>query len=136
MQTNGYQNYFETEVLTADPLHLVRLLYRGAVDSIGDARRYMRTGDVLARSRAITKALLILDELSCSLDHAKGGEFSARLAALYEYIGGLLVAANVNQSSQPLEEAEGLLRPLLEAWQSAEIASEPEPAYAALSCAY
>ena len=57
MRSNGYQNYFDDEVLTANPLQLVQLLYRGALDSIVSARRYLRVGDIRARSRAISRAM-------------------------------------------------------------------------------
>jgi len=34
MPTNRYQDHLEDEILTADPVHLIQLLYRGALDSI------------------------------------------------------------------------------------------------------
>lgn len=116
MRTNGYQNYFDDEVLAADPLKLVQLLYRGALDSIVSARRQLRLGNIHARSRAITKAMLIVAELSRSLNKHAGGELSQNLAELYAYVQQLLIQANSQQQEQPLSQAERLLSTLLEAW--------------------
>lgn len=116
MRNRGYQNYLDHEVLTATPLKLVELLYRGALDSIASARRYLRLGDIRSRSRAIGKATAIVTELSLALDHEKGGELSRNLANLYAYIAKLLIRANAEQIDPPLAEAEQLLSTLVEAW--------------------
>jgi flagellar protein FliS len=117
MRTNRYQNYNEEEILNAGPIRLIQLLYRGALDSIISARRYLKLGDIRARSRAISKAMTIITELALSLDHTAGGDLSKNLAELYAYTQTLLIQANVKQSDPPLAEAERLLSTLLEAWQ-------------------
>jgi flagellar protein FliS len=124
MRTKHYQSYLEDEVLTATPLRLIQLLYRGALDSITSARRYLNLGDIRARSRAISKAVTIVTELSLSLDHAKGGDLSKNLAEVYAYTQTLLIEANVKQSDLPLQEAESLLSTLMEAWQSCPVPQE------------
>jgi flagellar secretion chaperone FliS len=116
MRTKGYQNYFDEEVLGASPLRLVELLYRGALESIAAARRYLKLGDIRARSRAVNKAVEIVTELSLALNHQAGGELSRTLAELYAYTGKLLLDANSQQVDPPLAEAERLLATLLEAW--------------------
>ena len=117
MRTNRYQNYLDDEVLTAQPVRLIQLLYRGALDSITSARRHLKLGDIRARSRAISKAMAIVTELSLSVDHTAGGDLSKNLAELYGYTQNLLIQANVKQCDPPLEEAERLLSTLLEAWE-------------------
>jgi len=116
MRNQGYQNYFDDEVLESNPLKLVELLYRGALDSIAAAKRYLRLGDIGARSRAIGKAMAIVTELSLSLNHQEGGELSRNLADLYGYIERLLIRANIEQCEPPLAEAEKLLSTLLQGW--------------------
>lgn len=118
MSTSTQDAYLESRVLTADPVELVRILYRTAIDRTREARQHLEKGDIPARSKAIFVASQALSELSCSLDHAAGGEFSNRLAQLYEYIVRRLLEANVQQSAEPLNEALGLLTTLSEAWQS------------------
>lgn len=125
MPTNRYQTYVEEEILTADPVQLIQLLYRGALDSITSARRYLKLGDIRARSRAISKAMTIVTELSLSLNHTAGGDLSPKLAELYAYTQTLLIQANVNQSDPPLAEAERLLSTLLDGWQACSPPEKP-----------
>jgi flagellar secretion chaperone FliS len=117
MRNNGYQHYFDNEVLAANPLRLIEMLYGGALDSIADARRHLRSKNIPARARAINKAFRIVAELSRCLNHAAGGDFSLRLAGLYNYILRLLVEANTRQSEALLAEAETLLSTLSVAWK-------------------
>ncbi len=140
----GYQNYVDHEVLTANPVRLVELLYRGALDSIASARRHLASGNIRARSGAIAKAMEIVTELSLSLNQEAGGELSSALAELYAYTETLLIEANARQSDPPLAEAERLLSTLAEAWgKCAQAANGPanapivtREAYQPVSCAY
>jgi flagellar protein FliS len=135
MPINGYKRYFEDEVHEASPVQLVQLLYKGALDSITSARRYLRVRDILARSRAITKALNMVNELSLSLKKDVGGDLSGNLAALYAYVGRLLIRANAEQAEPPLVEAERLLSTLLEGWKACEKAESNELEDQAVGCA-
>ena len=118
MRNHGYQNYFDNEVLAASPLKLIEMLYGAALDSIAAARRHIRRNDILARTRAVNKALRILGELSRCLNYEAGGELSSRLAGLYGYVRQLLIEANTKQIEAPLAEAEGLMSTLLGAWKA------------------
>jgi flagellar protein FliS len=120
--------YLESWVLTADPLELVRILYRLALDSVREALIHLSGGDIAARSKAISKAIDALSELNCSLDHEAGGEVARRLAELYEYMQWRLLQANFEQSETMLGEVAGLLATLLEAWQDVSVEGNPQPA--------
>src|SRR5271170_1151470 len=98
MRLNGYQTYLENEVLSASPLKLIQMLYAAALDSISLARRCVRAGDIRARSRAITKAMRIVTELSRCLNREAGGDLSQNLANVYGYVLRLLIDGNVRQS--------------------------------------
>jgi flagellar secretion chaperone FliS len=118
MRNNGYQNYFDNEVLAASPLKLIQMLYGAALDSIAAARRHVRQKDIRARTRAINKAIGIVTELSQCLNHESGGALSRNLAGLYAYVLRLMLEANTKQIEAPLAEAEGLLSTLAEAWNA------------------
>ncbi len=111
-----HNQYLEAEVMNADPIKLVRLLYRGAIDAVVVARRHLASGAIRERSRSIIKAWEILLELTQSLDHSKGGDLSRNLASLYTYMQTRLMEANSKQADGPLKEVEGLLNTLLEGW--------------------
>jgi flagellar protein FliS len=121
-----YNNYLETEVLNADPIHLVGILYRAAIASVGAARYQLQAGEIRERSRSIARAEKLIHELTFSLDYERGGKLSQSLASLYTYMQGRLIEANTKQIAPPLAEVEQLLSTLLEAWS----AIRPQPAYA------
>jgi flagellar protein FliS len=93
------------------------MLYQACSTAVGDARRYLAEGEILARSRSISKACDILLELTGSLDHERGGELSGRLGQLYGYMSARLVEANFQQRDSVLAEVAGLLATLQEAWE-------------------
>jgi flagellar protein FliS len=120
MRSNAHQNYLENEVLTAEPLKLVVLLYQGALDSIAAARWAREAGNRPAYSKSVSKALAIVWELNRSLDMNAGGDVSAQLARLYSYIRNRLLDAN-----RSFAETERLLSTLLEAWRQCEPKEAP-----------
>ena len=126
LTATAYDNYLESEILSADPVELVALLYRACLESLGAARRCLYDGDIPGRVRSITKASAILAELTCSLDRENGGEIAENLAELYDYLQRLILDANFKQLDTPLAEAEELLTTLYEGWAACgrEIAQE------------
>ena len=54
-----------------------------------------------------------------TLDHEVGGELAARLEQLYIYLIDEYIAANINSSAKPLENALGILTTLRNAWVQA-----------------
>ena len=127
MRPYTYESYMEAEILSADPLKLVCLLYHGALSAIEAARQALAAGDIRGRSHAITKAQKIVNELAMSLDQKKGGALSKELVELYDYVLRLLLEANTKQVDPPLAEAGSLLRTLLEAWEKCAAAPASEP---------
>lgn len=113
-----HDHYLEYEVLSADPVKLVRMLYRAAVEAVSAARAHLRKGAVRERSRQITRAMRIMHELLRSLDRESGGEIAASLAGLYAYMTERLIRANAQQIDAPLAEVERLLATLLDGWSS------------------
>jgi len=116
--------YLESKILTADPLELVRMLYRAARDATHNASVHLAAGRIAERSRQISKAHAILSELSVSLDHARGGSLSHSLAELYDYMQRRLLEANLRQKTEPLGEVESLLATLLAGWDQIRTAPE------------
>ena len=132
-----YAKYLESEVLSADPVKLIDMLYRGALDAVAAARLHLRERQIQERSRKIVKAFEILHELSRSLDQEKGGDISRRLADLYAYMQMRLMNANTEQSEKPLIEVENLLTVLYEAWRTVPqgSAQPTDSEYSPLGCA-
>ena len=113
---NAYQAYTEGTVYSNNPMQLITALYEAGISSVQEAQRCLASGDIMARSAAVTKGVNILSELLVSLNHEKGGDISQNLQRLYGYMQQRLLEAHMKKTAGPLAEVEGLLKTLLEAW--------------------
>jgi flagellar protein FliS len=136
MAYSNYGKYLETEVYSADPVKLVCMLYRGAIEATGAARCHLKDRQIRERSREIMRAVEILRELTRALDPQY--EISRSLRDLYAYMQTRLIDANARQIDEPLAEVERLLSTLLEGWKAVVPASPPvaPEAYQPMSCTY
>lgn len=122
----------ETGVIAASPHKLIVMLFEGAITSINNATAHMKTGDFAAKGRAITKAVLIIDEgMRASLDKKAGGEIAANLDSLYAYIIQCLMRGNLRNDQVLLDEALTLLTDLKSAWDAIGNAGAPQQQAAA-----
>jgi len=113
---NGISTYFDFSILSADPMELVRLLYRGAIDAVESARQHLRDGKIAERSAQLTKAGAIIAHLTCSVREEADPALANRLIGLYSYMQRRLMRGNIEQADGPLAEVSQLLSTLLEAW--------------------
>ncbi|HUS07006.1 MAG TPA: flagellar export chaperone FliS [Bryobacteraceae bacterium] len=128
----------ESEIHSADPVKLIAILYRAAVEAVGAARSHLAAGNIELRTKAVNKVIAILTELTTCLDREKGGDIANHLGELYDYIGRRVLEANCRQIDAPLAEVESLLVTLLDAWQNCSpcYAEVPPSGYAPLVCSY
>ncbi|CAJ0706881.1 MULTISPECIES: flagellar export chaperone FliS [Ralstonia] len=121
----------ETSVVDANPHRLIAMLFEGARAAINLASAAMQRGDVLAKVRAIDKAISIIGQgLQASLDHQRGGEIAVQLNNLYDYMLRRLLLANANNDLTILAEVDALLVPLQDAWLAIGQAGQPAAAAA------
>lgn len=123
----------ETGVVAASPHKLIVMLFEGAIVAINNAKTHMQAGQFEDKGKAITKAVLIVDEgMRASLDKKAGGDIAANLDALYGYIIQCLMRANLRNDQALLDESLGLLTDLKMAWDeignTAPQAQAPAPA--------
>ena len=120
----------ETGVIAASPHKLIVMLFEGAIVAINNAKAHMLAGQFEEKGRAVTKAVLIVDEgMRASLDKKAGGEIAANLDALYGYIIQCLMRANLRNEPALLDEALMLLTDLKTAWDA--IGNTAQPAQSA-----
>lgn len=117
---NAYKKVgVESKVIAADPHQLISLLFQGALESIAKAKDGILRKDTEAKGKAISKAIAIIGEgLHSSLNKKAGGELAQNLSALYDYMVRRLVDANIHSDIAILDEVDGLLAGLAEAWDS------------------
>lgn len=139
MAYTNYDRYLEEEVLTAEPMKLVNMLYRAAIESVQAARRHLAAGEIRERSQKIVKTWKIVHELRQSLDD-RGGEMTRSLRDLYIYMQGRLLEANARQEDAPLADVENLLTTLHQGWQAAAASvtagTGQAESYEPVSCTY
>jgi flagellar protein FliS len=127
----------ETGVVAASPHQLIVMLFEGAIAAINAAGVHMKAGAFEQKGKAITKAVLIVEEgMRASLDKKGGGEIAANLDSLYAYINQCLMRANVRNDQALLDEALGLLTDLKSAWDAIGKSGAPAQASAPRPSAY
>jgi len=94
------------------------MLFDGAQAAIRAARIHIQAGNTAEKGKSISKALDIVNNgLVAALDQEQGGEIAERLASLYDYIARLLLAANLRNDEESLNQAERLLEDIASAWR-------------------
>lgn len=115
----------QTGAMSASPHKLITMLYDGARAAIARAKFHLDNGEIVARGNAISKAIDIVDNgLRAVLDHEAGGEISASLESLYEYMVRRLMLANLHSDSAMLDEVDRLLENLASAWAQIDESSQ------------
>ena len=92
------------------------MLFEGAVQAVQEALSAHRSGDILARGNAVTKAVQILGELRFSLRRDVAPQYCDTLSGLYGYLQNRLIQAHAEKSESMLEEALRLIQTLLDGW--------------------
>ncbi|EHG7583725.1 MULTISPECIES: flagellar export chaperone FliS [Citrobacter] len=108
----------ESGVMSANPHQLIEMLFDGANSALVRARLFLEQGDLVAKGEALSKAINIIDNgLKAGLDLENGGDIAANLSDLYDYMIRRLLLANLRNDSQAIEEVEGLLGNIADAWK-------------------
>lgn len=121
MYTKGAKEYsqvsLQTEVMEADPHKLIQLLLEGALTRLSMAKSYIEKKDFAAKNEKIGRAIDIICALQESLDHERGGEISANLERLYDYMSRRLFEANSKNDLGIINEVMGLLSEIKSGWE-------------------
>jgi flagellar protein FliS len=126
-QHNIVNHYQRQRARGASPVGLVVLLYDAAIESLRRAALAAEKGSVEQRVAASNHVVLVLNELSRSLDHKRGGEIAHNLDRFYAVARARLTEANVRSDPGIFEELTGMFCSLREAWQQVEIETSVPP---------
>ena len=107
-------------IMDATPHRLIQMLLDGALTRILSAKGHMKQNNIAKKGEQIGNAISIIESLKASLDFKKGGEISKNLDALYEYIGHILLKANIENNADLLDEAGKLLSQVKMGWDAIE----------------
>jgi flagellar protein FliS len=126
-QRNGAQQYQSVrshgQVADASPARLVQIMFehillqlsvaQGCMDRI---HNNLPLSDVLAKGKAIGKAVRLIGQLDATLDMEKGGQIAANLHNLYLYMLGRLTVANAGNDARIVAEVATLVRTIRVGW--------------------
>jgi flagellar protein FliS len=108
----------ESAVMSASQQQLVVMLFDGALSALIRARLFMQDGNIEGKGNSISKAINIIEAgLKEGLTENRGDELADNLLDLYNYMTRRLLHANLNSDVAAVEEVEGLLRNIADAWK-------------------
>jgi flagellar protein FliS len=125
------QQYLEQQVASASPERLLTMLYDRLLVDVDRAAASQDAADWTAAGSHLTHAQQIVAELSGSLTDAWDG--AGELRAIYTYLTGRLIAANISHDREITAECHALIAPLRDAWHRAAVetsAAAPAPSSA------
>jgi flagellar protein FliS len=126
-QRNRAQQYqsvrSQGQVVDASPARLVQLMFEHIVSQLAIAQGCMERihnnlplNEVVAKGKAMGKALRLIGQLDATLDMEKGGQVAANLRNLYLYMLGRLTTANADNDPRIVAEVANLVRTIKAGW--------------------
>lgn len=117
MVTNlAYNTYTQNNVGIESPEKLIQMMYEGILRFNMQAKRSINEGNIERRTYWINRSNAVLTELINVLDYSQG-DISHYLSGLYTYQLRLLIEANIHNDSTKIDEVNGVVKGLLEAWK-------------------
>ena len=112
----AYNIYAQNNIGIESPAKLIEMLYEGVLRFNAQAKKAIRDSDIEKRVYWINRSSAIISELISMLDMSQG-EVSIYLDGLYTYELQLLSSANVDNSTDKIDEVSHVFKGLLEAWR-------------------
>ena len=108
----------ESAVMSASQQQLVTMLFDGALSALIRARLFMQDGNLEGKGLSLSKAINIIENgLKIGLEEESKDELTQYMLALYAYMVRRLLQANLRNDSGAVEEVEGLMRNIADAWK-------------------
>jgi len=83
---------------------------------MGRIENDMPVNEVIAKGKALGKAIRLIDQLNSTLDMERGQKIAENLRALYVYMLARLTMANVTNDSQIVVEVASLVQKVKTGW--------------------
>jgi flagellar secretion chaperone FliS len=110
-------------VADASPTRLVQIMYEHILAQLVTAQGCMQRIsdnlpliDVIAKGKAIGKAVRLINQLNATLDMERGREIAGNLRSLYEYMLSRLTVANLKNDARIVAEVIELVRKVKSGW--------------------
>lgn len=120
MYNNGAKQYQQvnltSEVLDADPHRLIQMLMEASLTRMAQAKAAMERGEMDTKANLLGRVNDIIQTLQGSLDHNAGGELSANLERLYDYMVRRLLEASLHNDQSMVDEVIRLMLEVKSGW--------------------
>jgi flagellar secretion chaperone FliS len=110
-------------VADATPARLVQIMFEHILSELaaaqGSAQRIksnLPLKDVIAKGKALGKAIRLINQLNATLDMDRGQQIAQNLRALYLYMLDRLTLANVTNDARVISEVASLVQKLKTGW--------------------
>lgn len=107
-----------SQALVADKVELIQMLFDGLVDSLSVAKGHIEHKTFDKKAQSLNRASRILLGLQSALDFSQGGDLANNLNELYDYALRRLMHVNLHNDLQTLNEIQGLMVELQQAWRA------------------
>jgi flagellar protein FliS len=111
------------QVADASPTRLVQVMFEHILSNLTIAQASMERikdnlplRDVIAKGKALGKAVRLIGQLDATLNMEKGGQIAANLRNLYRYMLDRLTHANIKNDPQLVAEVSALVRKIKSGW--------------------
>jgi len=121
----AYNTYAQNNASIESPHKLIEMLYEGILRFNAQAKKAMREGNIEQRAYWIGRSSAIFSELINILDFSQAGSVAAYLNGLYTHQLHLLLEASLHNDEAKIDEINGVVKGLLEAWKEATHVAEP-----------
>ncbi|WP_020681776.1 flagellar export chaperone FliS [Marinobacterium rhizophilum] len=117
--TKAYQQInISSEAQGATPHRLIGMLLEGVLKRLAEAKGAIERQDTATKGVCIGKAISIIGELQGSLRDTGTNEVAGNLERLYDYMTSTLMQANLESSSDKLNEVAQLIIEIKAGWDA------------------
>jgi flagellar protein FliS len=114
---NQYRQVGATsEVAGADPHRLIQMLMEGALTRMSQAKGMIEIKNHEGKAKLLGRVMDIIATLQSSLEHEQGGDISANLDRLYDYMNRRLLEASSTNDISMIDEVMSLLLEIKSGW--------------------
>lgn len=113
----AYNTYAQNNIGVESSEKLIEMLYEGILRFNMQAKRAMSVNDIEKRTYWINRSTAIFSELLNSLDFSTNGDIAHYLDGLYSHQLLTLSEANIENSSEKIDQVNKVVKGLLEAWR-------------------
>lgn len=113
----AYNTYAQNNMGVESSEKLIEMLYEGILRFNMQAKRSISINDIEKRTYWINRSTAIFSELLNSLDFSANGDISEYLDGLYSHQLYTLSEANLENSSDKIDQVNKVVKGLLEAWR-------------------